>query len=165
MHIDCKWLRMKSPAKWLCYHCISKMTKQQNRYHEAWKPFWLIISNLQGVVRLCLCDSCVSVCIFICAFCAAIEWQGCNWLNMYLTFIVYVLHAKTVLLIPQRLSLMPLIGWIRHTSGSLWLRGLRDDNIMCTIWTEHRWGSQENTPKEKHNKHSCRFRNFPDSKM
>lgn len=115
---------MKTPAKWPWYHYISEMTnsKTDTMKHESTSD-WLF----QPYKRLRLCVLVCLACVFVwvCARSLCIYWMT----GLLLAECVFNIRCvaswckatQTVSPIPLRLSLMPLIGWSRHTPGSLGL--------------------------------------------
>lgn len=125
MCIDCKWLQMKTPAKWPWYHYISEMTnsKADIMKHESISD-WLFEPYKR--LMLCMVRS-LCVCGFVsllCLLCASIEWQDCYWLECVFSIRCRSTRyeaMQTVSVIPLRLSLLSLVGWSWHTPGSLGL--------------------------------------------
>lgn len=110
---------MKTPAKWPWYHYISEMTNSKTdiKKHESISD-WLF----QPYKRWCVCVHCACVCMFACRF---IYWMTGLLLAECIFNIRWVSTRckamQSVSSIPLRPSLKSLIGWSRHTPGSLGL--------------------------------------------
>lgn len=115
---------MKTLAKWPWYRYISEMTNSKTdiKKHESISD-WLFqhYKRLRLWGFVCLAFVCLYV--YVCSLC--IHWMtGLLLAECVLNICCVSTPCKamqTVWSIPLRLSLMSLIGWSRHTPGSLGL--------------------------------------------